>query len=184
MDQCASERTKMLAGELYLPHDAELVRERRRAKALCHRYNQQPVERDLAVLRELLGYATDAYLEPPFFCDYGYNLRFGRNIYANHNLVILDVAPVDIGDNVLIGPNVVISAAGHPIDPQVRASGFEFAKPVRIGANVWIGAGVVLLPGVIVGDNATVGAGSVVTKAIPANTVAAGNPCRVLRHLH
>ena len=130
-----SEKAKMLAGELYLANEEALVQERKRAKVLCARYNAGGVA-DRAILRELLGAPTDAHLEPPFFCDYGYNIRLGTNVYSNHNLVILDCAPVDIGDNVFIGPNVVISTAGHPIDPAVRISGLEFAKPITIGNGV------------------------------------------------
>lgn len=184
MSDQRSEKEKMLAGELYFASDSELVNERRRAKALCNRYNQQQVmDLDADALQQLFGYPTDAYLEPPFFCDYGYNIRLGRNVYANHNLVVLDGAPVAIGDNVYIGPNVVISTAGHPVDPVVRTSGLEFAKPIAIGNNVWLGANVVILPGIGIQDNVTIGAGSVVTKSVPANCIAAGNPCRILRRL-
>jgi len=173
----------MLSGELYFSNDPQLVRERKRAKVLCHRYNQRVETLDEKTLAELVGYPTDAYLEPPFYCDYGYNIRFGRKVYANHNLVILDGAPVSIGDNVFIGPNVVISSAGHPVDPSVRNAGLEFVKPIVIGNNVWIGANVVIVPGVEIGDNATIGAGSIVTKSIKSNRVAVGNPCRVMRPL-
>jgi maltose O-acetyltransferase len=183
MNQPHTEKTKMLAGELYMSNDPELTKDRKRAKALCYHYNQQVEELDKVTLSDLLGYTTDAYLEPPFYCDYGYNIQLGANVYANHNLVILDCAPVTIGDNVFIAPNVVISTAAHPIDAQVRSSGPEFAKPVRIGSNVWIGATVTILPGVEIGDNVTIGAGSVVTRSIPPNSVAVGNPCRVLRSL-
>ena len=173
----------MLAGEWYLAADEELVRERKRAKSLCRQYNNGDPGDGAALLQELLGYRSDAYLEPPFFCDYGYNIRFGSNIYANHNLVILDCAPVRIGNDVLIGPNVVISTAGHPIDAPARASGVEFARPITIHDGVWISAGVVILPDVEIGAHTTIGAGSVVTKSIPANCVAFGNPCRVIRML-
>jgi len=173
----------MLAGEPYLANDPELVRERKRAKALCARYNQSVVDLDLVTLAELLGAPTDAYLEPPFFCDYGYNLRLGRRVYANHNLVVLDGAVVHVGSDVYIGPNVVLSTAGHPIDPSLRAAGLEFVRPIRIGDKAWLGASVTVLPGVEIGANTTIGAGSVVTKSIPPDCVAAGNPCRVLRRL-
>lgn len=170
----------MLAGELYFANDEELTRERRHAKALCREYNVTPAA---PLLETLFGYATDAYLEPPFFCDYGYNIRLGARVYANHNLVILDCAPVHIGDDVLIGPNVVITTATHPVDPTTRVSGLELAKPITIGPRAWIGAGAILLPGIEIGANTTIGAGSVVTKSIPADCVAAGNPCRVLRRI-
>jgi maltose O-acetyltransferase len=183
MNQQHTEKEKMIAGELYMANDPELTKDRKRAKALCYRYNQQVEDLDKATLSDLVGYTTDAYLEPPFYCDYGYNIQLGANVYANHNLVVLDCAPVIIGDNVFIAPNVVISTAAHPIDAQVRSSGLEFAKPIRIGNNVWIGATVTILPGVEIGDNVTIGAGSVVTRSIPPNSVAVGNPCRVLRSL-
>jgi maltose O-acetyltransferase len=178
-----TEKTKMIAGESYMANDPELTAERKRAKVLCYRYNQEVENLNRDLLAQLLGYATDAYLEPPFYCDYGYNLKLGKNFYANHNLVVLDCAPVTIGDNVFIGPNVVISTAGHPVDVHVRNSGLEFAKPIVIGNNVWIGATVTIVPGVEIGDNVTIGAGSVVTKSLPANCVAVGNPCRVLKTL-
>ncbi|HYI09921.1 MAG TPA: sugar O-acetyltransferase [Thermoanaerobaculia bacterium] len=178
-----SEKDKMLAGELYLAGDEQLVQERRRAKELCRRYNGGEPEAGAAILEELLASAAGVYLEPPFFCDYGYNIRFGPRSYANHHLVILDCAAVTIGSEVFIGPNVVLSTAGHPVEPSVRVSGLEFAKPIVLEDRVWIGAGVVVLPGVTIGANTTVGAGSVVTRSIPGNCVAAGNPCRVLRGL-
>ena len=173
----------MLSGELYRASDPTLVAERERAKALCRRYNGESVEGGRALLRDLLGRDTDAHVEPPFFCDYGYNIRLGKNFYSNHNLVVLDCAEVSIGDDVKLGPNVVISTAGHPLDAGERASGLEFARPIRIGHGVWIGASVTLVPGVEIGDGTTIGAGSVVTKSIGANCVAVGNPCRVIRRL-
>jgi len=183
MAEHATEKEKMLAGEMYFANGVQLLSERKRAKILCAKYNQQVGDLDKATLQELFGYPTDAYLEPPFFCDYGYNIRLGKNFYSNHQLVVLDCALVTIGDNVFIGPNVVISTAGHPVDPVARTSGLEYAKPILIGDNVWIGASVVIVPGVDIGSNVTIGAGSVVTKSIPANCVAVGNPCRVLRHI-
>ncbi|WP_324671368.1 sugar O-acetyltransferase [Hymenobacter sp. GOD-10R] len=178
-----TEKEKMLAGELYQANDPELVAERLCAKTLCHRYNQQPVELDKRVLSELLGYETDAHIETTFRCDYGYNIKLGRNFYANYNLVVLDCATVIIGDDVFLAPNVVISTAGHPVEAGPRVAGWEFAKPITIGNKVWLGAGVLIMPGVSIGDNAVIGAGSVVTRSIPANTVAVGNPCRVIREL-
>lgn len=176
-----SEKEKMLAGHLYVANDEELVRERKRAKALCRRYNLGDAESGAELLAELFGARTDAYLEPPFFCDYGYNITLGARVYANHNLVILDCVPVRIGSDVMLGPNVVISTAGHPVDAAQRASGVEFARPITIGDRVWIDAGVVIVPGVEIGADTTIGAGSVVTKSIPPNSVAVGNPCRVVR---
>ena len=183
MSLSLSEKQKMLAGELYLASDPELIAERRRAKLLCHRYNQTPVDLDLTTLRELLWSAADPYLEPPFFCDYGYNFQVGQRVYANHNLVVLDCALITLGDDVFMGPNVVLSSAAHPVDAALRTSGPEFAKSIRIGHRVWLGANVTVLPGVEIGDDVTIGAGSVVTRSIPAKCVAFGNPCGVRRTL-
>lgn len=176
-----TEAEKMMAGELYLAADPQLEAMRRRAKRLCAEYNRHVEEIDRATLEDLLGQSTDAYIEPPFFCDYGHNIRLGRRFYANHNLVILDCALVTIGDDVMVAPNVVISTATHPIDASTRISGLEYALPITIGNQVWLGANVTVLPGVEIGDGAVIGAGSVVTRSIPANVVAVGNPCRVLR---
>ena len=178
-----TEKEKMLAGELYRASDPGLVEERRHAKMICRRYNASDNVPDAEMLRELLGHATDAYIEPPFFCDYGYNIRLGARFYANHGLIVLDVMPVTIGDDVFIAPNVVISAATHPVDVETRVAGLELGRPVTIGHGVWIGSGVQVLPGVTIGDGSIIGAGAVVTKDIPANCVAAGNPCRVMREL-
>jgi maltose O-acetyltransferase len=183
MNKQRSEKEKMIAGDPYMPNEPQLISDRKKAKVLCHRYNQEVETLNKEILSELFGYPTDAYLEPPFYCDYGYNMKFGANCYANHNLVVLDCAPVTFGDNVMIGPNVVISTAGHPLDAETRITGLEFAKPICIGNNVWIGATVTIVPGVEIGDNVTIGAGSVVTRSIPANSVAVGNPCRVIRSL-
>ncbi|CAM3718041.1 sugar O-acetyltransferase [Parendozoicomonas haliclonae] len=178
-----TEKEKMLAG---LPYDAweeTLLNERTHAKVVCHRFNHadpaKPDER-MAILGELLVIKDKAHMEPNFFCDYGYNITLGSNFYANHNLTIVDVCPVTFGDNILIGPHVMISAGGHPVDPVERMS-VEFGKPVSIGNNVWIGGNVSILPGVEIGDNCVIGAGSVVNKSIPANSVAVGNPCRVIK---
>lgn len=183
MDESGTARARMIAGELYLASDLQLTSERKRAKALCARYNASPSELDRRLLAELFGDETDAHLEPPFYCDYGYNIRLGQGVYANHNLVILDCAPVSIGDQVLIGPNVVLSTATHPTDAALRATGAEYALPIRIWDRAWIGASVTLLPGVEIGENSTIGAGSVVTKSVPANCIAVGNPCRVVREI-
>lgn len=133
---------------------------------------------------QLIPQSQGAYLEPPFRCDYGANITLGKNFYANFNCVVLDVAPVVIGDNVLFAPNVQIYTAGHPLDVKSRVEeGIEFGTPITIGNNVWLGGGVIVCPGVTIGDNSVIGAGSVVTKDVPANVVAAGNPCRVIRTL-
>lgn len=183
----SSEKDKMLSGELYKSFDAELLAERQRAKEIVFRYNSlQPslVEERNELLKSLFGSVKgNFFIEPPFRCDYGCNIEIGENFYANYNLVILDCAKVTIGDNVLIGPNVGIYTAGHPLHFELRNEEWEFACPITIEDNVWIGGNVVLNPGVTVGRNSVVGSGSVVTKDIPANVVAAGNPCRVIREI-
>lgn len=181
------EKDKMLSGELYKSFDAELLAERQRAKEIVFRYNSlQPsmIEERNELLKSLFGSVKgNFFIEPPFRCDYGCNIEIGENFYANYNLVILDCAKVTIGDNVLIGPNVGIYTAGHPLHFELRNEEWEFAYPITIEDNVWIGGNVVLNPGVTVGRNSVVGSGSVVTKDIPANVVAAGNPCRVIREI-
>lgn len=177
-----SEKDKMLAGELYRPGDAEIQTDQRTTHAWLARYNAAlgaPREERLALLRERLGaVGQGAVIRPPFFCDFGFNIRLGANVFLNFNCVILDVTTVDIGDDTQIGPAVQIYAADHPRDPATRASGLEFARPVRIGRNCWIGGGAILLPGITVGDDALVGAGSVVTRDVPAGATVAGNPAR------
>lgn len=179
-----NQKERMLAG---LPYDSfadGLPEDRKRAKILCKKINEASeydTEAFCAVVHELLGAHKERYfIEPPFRCDYGYNIEIGENFYANYNLSVLDCAKVKIGDNVLIGPNVCITTAGHPIHPLSRCK-YEYALPVTIGDDVWIGANVVINPGVSIGNGCVIGSGSVVTKDIPAYTVAVGNPCRVLR---
>jgi maltose O-acetyltransferase len=127
--------------------------------------------------------SSNFWIEPPFYCDYGYNITIGENFYANYNCTILDCAQVKIGDNVMCGPNVSLFTAGHPLDFQIRNQGWEYAYPIIIGNNVWLGGGVIVNPGITIGDNAVIGSGSVVTKDIPANSLAVGNPCKVIRKL-
>lgn len=181
-----TEKEKMLAGELYRLSDGpELLEELARAKEMCYAYNQllpSKKEERKQILKELLGKVGEHYLiEQPFHCDYGSHITIGENFYANYNLTILDVNPVTFGENVLIGPNCSFFAAGHPLEPELRKAGWEFGKPIQVGNNVWFGGNVTVLPGVTIGDNAVIGAGSVVTKDIPADCVAVGNPCRVMR---
>ncbi len=177
-----TEKEKQQAGELYDGNDRELVADRINAKKLCMEYNAvtyndfQKRERLLNRLVALKGENT--VIEPNFFCDYGYNIIIGDNFYANHNCVILDCAEVIFGDNVFIGPNCGFYTAGHPLDAETRNSGLEYAKPIKIGSNVWIGGNVCVMPGVTIGDGAVIGGGSVVVKDIPAGCVAVGNPCR------
>ena len=177
----------MLAGELYLASDPELVADRKRARRLCRAYNATTEEEEavrLGLLRELLGAVGEApVIEPPFECDYGCYIYGGDRLYINYGCVVLDCAAVRIGDDVMMGPSVQIYAATHPIDAVTRVSGPELAAPITIGNRVWIGGGSILCPGITIGDNTTIGAGSVVTRDLPANVVAAGNPCRVLRTL-
>lgn len=179
---------KMASGLLYDANfDPAVLEARARAQDLCMDYNQlrstQKAER-LTLLRSLLASCgEDIVIEPPFFVDYGCNMRVGKAFYANHNLVVLDGAPVTFGDHVFIGPNCCFTTAGHPLDPAQRNAGLEYAKPITIGNNVWIGMGVQVLPGVTIGDNAVIGAGSVVTKDIPAGMLAYGVPCRPIREI-
>lgn len=174
----------MLAGELYRGSDAELAAERRRARGLLARLNaSDPAERP-AIARELFAaFGEDAWLETPFQCDYGWNLSIGAGAFLNFGCVVLDCAPVEIGEITEIGPGVHIYAATHPTDPEVRRQRLELARPVTIGHNVWIGGGAIVGPGVTIGGDSVIGMGSVVTRDVPAGVVAAGNPARVIREL-
>ena len=182
-----SEKEKMLAGMLYDASDLKLTEEHKHARSLCQRFNAvspDQAEKGDEILNELLGaHGVDLTIEPPFYCDYGSNIYLGNAVYFNYNCVVLDVNRVEIGDRTLIGPNVQIYTATHPVSPEVRKSGLELGKPVRIGHDVWIGGAAVILPGVSIGDNSVIGAGSVVTGDIPAGVVAAGNPCKVIRKI-
>ena len=183
-----TEKEKAAAGLLYdANYDPHLLEERARAKDLCLDYNltrSNQGEERLRLLRALLAVChEDTVIEPPFYVDYGYNTRVGKGFYANHNLIILDCAPVTFGDHVFIGPNCNFSTAGHPFDVAQRNAGLEYAKPISVGSNVWIGMGVQILHGVTIGDNAVIGAGSVVTKDIPAGMLAVGVPCRPIRQI-
>jgi maltose O-acetyltransferase len=173
----------MLAGALYRAGDPELVADRARCARLLRAFNNQPDEiaRSRLLADLLADVGADAYVRPPFFCDYGFNITIGAGTFLNFNCVVLDVVTVTIGDRVQIGPAVQILAADHPRDPAVRASGAENGRPVAIEPDVWIGGGAILCPGVTVGAGSVIGAGSVVTRDIPSGVVAVGNPCRVLR---
>lgn len=177
----------MLQGKLYKASDPALSKELQHAKdSLFDLANLRPSERakQKEGLQSLLGSTGEHFhIEFPFYCDYGYNIQIGENFYANHQLIILDAAPVKMGDNILIGPSVGIYTSGHPLDSNQRAEGLEFALPITVGDNVWIGGHVVINPGVRIGDNVVIGSGSVVTKDIPGNCIAVGNPCRVLREI-
>ena len=183
-----TEKEKMLKEMLYdANNDEDLRKERAIAKDLCFKYNQllpSDSENQKKLLKELLGEADDsAIIVAPFWCDYGYNIKAGKNFFANHNTVILDGAKVTFGDNVFIAPNCGFYTAGHPIDAKRRNQGLEYAYPITVGNNVWIGAGVHVMPGVTIGDHVVIGAGSVVVKDIPSNSVAVGNPCHVIREI-
>jgi maltose O-acetyltransferase len=182
-----SEKQKMLAGELYNSTGSELTGERQAAQRLLARYNAtEPDDAAgrLALLRQLLGAVGDnPDIQPRFHCDYGHNIRLGRNCFINYNCVFLDCAPIEIGDGLQMAPAVQLYAAYHPLDRGARVAGWEAAKPIRIGSGVWIGGGAIVLPGVTIGDGAVIGAGSVVTRDVPANGVAVGNPARIVRTL-
>jgi maltose O-acetyltransferase len=180
-------RERMLAGERYLADDPEIIADLDRAARLTERFNTSSAEDPegrLAALRELLGsLGEEAWVRPPFHCDYGWQTHIGPRSFVNFNAVFLDVARIVIGADVQIGPNVQLLTATHPIEAEPRLAKWEAAKPITIGDNVWLGGGVVVLAGVTIGDNTVVGAGAVVTKDLPANVVAVGNPARVVREL-
>jgi maltose O-acetyltransferase len=182
-----TEREKMLAGELYLANDPELVELRRRARQLTSVYNRtaqdDPAERE-RLLRALLGRCgKGVWVEPPFYCDYGAQTYLGDGVYLNFNCIFLDCAVIEVGDNVKFGPSVQLYTAYHPVPAAERLAGPELASPIRIGKNCWIGGGAIVCAGVSIGANTTVGAGSVVVRDLPADVVAVGNPCRVVRRL-
>lgn len=180
-----TEKEKMLSGLPYKASDNELVAERLHAKILTHELNNlhpADLKKRNELIISLFGKTGTAFtIESAFHCDYGYNISIGENFYANYNCVILDCAKVTFGDNVFIAPNVGIYTAGHPLHHEPRNEEFEYAFPITIGSNVWIGGNVVINPNITIGDNVVIGSGSVVTKNIPSNVVAVGNPCRVLR---
>ena len=181
-----TQRERMIAGELYTG-DQELRKMNKRNRRILHMYNATTVDESakrVELLKELLGKTGEhVYFEPPFRCDYGDHIYLGKNFYANFDCIMLDVAPITIGNNVMFGPRVGVYTAGHPIDADIRISGLEFGTPITIGDNVWVGGDTVINPGVTIGKNVVIGSGSVVTKDIPDNVVAAGNPCRVLREI-
>jgi maltose O-acetyltransferase len=190
-----TEKQKMLASEPYRAADPELLEERRRARALCQQLNaletgascddggRLVAQRKEELLAQLFGAATDADITAPFFCDYGYNIKLGAKTYFNFGCVVLDVAPVTIGDCVLFGPGVHIYTALHPMSAAERRLGLESGEPVTIGDDVWVGGGAIICPGVTIGAGVVIGAGSVVTRSIPEGMFAAGNPCRVIRRV-
>jgi maltose O-acetyltransferase len=181
-----SEREKMLAGELYNALDPELVTARNRARDLCQALNrsrEEDVEERRRILQDLFGRGGDTvWMQPPFYCDYGSNIELGERVFFNFNCVVLDVCTVRIGSFTLFGPAVQIYTPLHPLDAQLRRRE-EYGKPIEIGADVWVGGGAIILPGVRIGARAVIGAGSVVTRDVPEATFAAGNPCRAIRSI-
>ena len=182
-----SEKAKMISGKPYKAFGDELLKERQYAKEQVFKFNSfrpNEITKRNEVLKKLLGKTKSTFfIEPPFRCDYGYNIEIGEKFYSNCNLIILDCAKVIIGDNVLMGPNVTIYTAGHPLHYEKRNQEYEYAFPISIGNNVWIGGNVVINPGIIIGDNSVIGSGSVITKDIPSDVIAMGNPCKVSREI-
>ena len=179
-------KNKLHTGELYLPNDSEILKEQVKALMLLYRFNKTlPIQigkRNRLLKKMFAEIGENCYIEPPFHANFGgKHCHFGNNVYANFNLTVVDDTHIYIGDNTMIGPNVTIASAGHPILPELREKGYQYNMQIHIGKNCWIGAGAVILPGITIGDNSVIGAGSVVTKDIPENVVAVGNPCRVLR---
>jgi len=181
-------KNRMHTGELYLPGDPEILAEQAVCLEKLYDFNQtrpSELKKRESLLKEMLAEIGEGcYIEPPFHSNWGgKHVHFGKNVYANFNLTLVDDTHIYVGDYTMFGPNVTVASAGHPILPELRAQGYQYNMPVRIGENCWIGAGVVIVPGVTVGDNVVIGAGSVVTRDIPSNVVAVGNPCRVLREI-
>lgn len=183
-----TEWEKAQAGCLYdANYDADIVQARQKCADLCYEFNNcrpSDTDRQNELLHRIIGEIKgDIVVTAPFYCDYGFNISVGSNFYTNHNCTILDGAKVTFGDNVFIAPNCVFSTAGHPIDAEQRSAGLEIALPIRVGSDVWFGTNVCVLPGVTIGSNTVIGAGSVVNRDIPSGVVAAGNPCRVIRRI-
>jgi len=182
-----TEKEKMLAGLMYNSLDPVLVKEREEARLLfqeINKMNETQKQRRNQLLYSLLGKAgKNLWIEPPFYCDYGYNITVGYNVFMNYNCCILDVMPVTIGDRVMIAPNVQIYTATHPLNAKERNSGREFAKPITIGNDVWIGGGAIICPGVSIGNAVVIAAGAVVTKDVPDNVLVGGNPAKIIREI-
>lgn len=180
-------RERMNNGKVYFCTDEEIAKEQEQCLEILYDFNHtrpSQMEKRNEILKMLLAEVGDnCYVEPPLHANWGKNTHFGNNVYANFNLTLVDDTDIFVGNSVMFGPNVTVATAGHPIDPELRAKVAQFNIPVNIGNNVWIGAGVIIMPGVNIGDNSVIGAGSVVTKDIPANVVAVGNPCRVMREI-
>lgn len=182
-----TEKEKMLSEQLYTAEDAQLQKESKNAKRVTRIFNNTTEEEGLyriQLLKELFKKTGERlWIEPPFHCDYGCHISIGENFYANYDCIIIDVCDVEIGDNVFFAPRVGVYTAGHPIDAEIRNTGLEYGKKIKIGNSVWIGGNTVINPGVTIGDNVVIGSGSVVTKDIPSGVVAAGVPCKVIREI-
>ncbi|NNL15630.1 MAG: sugar O-acetyltransferase [Flavobacteriaceae bacterium] len=183
-----TEKEKMLSGEMYDPMDSKLVKERLKARLLFQEINNikdnEKEKRDTLFYKLLKNAKEGLWIEPPFYCDYGYNIKAGKNVFMNFNCCILDVAEVVIGDNCMLGPNVQIYTATHPLEASKRNSGREFAKSIRIGKNVWIGGNAVINPGISIGNNVVIGSGAVVTKSFPDDVFIAGNPAKIINSIN
>lgn len=182
-----TEWDKMVAGELYNPLDGTLRDARKQARILFRKFNdcdESQIKERKRLLKKLIpDSGPNVWIEPPFFCDYGRNIKLGEQVFFNFNCIVLDVCPVEIGSRTMIASGVQLLTATHPLNAEERASGVEYGKPITIGEDVWLGAGVIVCPGVTIGSRSVIGAGSVVTKDIPDNVLAVGNPCRVIRKI-
>lgn len=183
-----SEKDKQHTGEVYFPGDPEILEEQIQYQEKLYDYNQtRPSEQEKRtnLLKEMFAeIGENCYIEPPFHANFGgHHCHFGKNVYANYNLTAVDDTHIYVGDNAMIAPNVILASAAHPLDPEERRKGYQYNQPVHIGKNCWLGAGVIVVPGVSIGDDTVIGAGSVVTKDIPSGVVAVGNPCRVIKEI-
>ena len=183
-----SEKDKQHTGEFYFPGDPEILEEQIQYQEKLYDYNQtRPSEQEKRtnLLKEMFAeIGENCYIEPPFHANFGgHHCHFGKNVYANYNLTAVDDTHIYVGDNTMIAPNVILASAAHPLDPEERRKGYQYNQPVHIGKNCWLGAGVIVVPGVSIGDDTVIGAGSVVTKDIPSGVVAVGNPCRVIKEV-